>query len=759
MTPRPLMHALPIVALAAIIVLAAGCSTTAPPREVAPDPQRQFEAPPPEPMPPPAQEPPPPAPSLRTIEPGTGRFINEEAASRPVPGPGPAGEVTFNFEGESLHAVVKAILGDFLQQNYVMAPGVQGTVTFSTAQPLRADQALSILEMLLRWNNATLVWENGRYTILPVAQAIPGNLVPRMGPLANQRGFEVRAVPLEFISATEMEKLLKPYAKPDAIVSVDNQRRMIVLAGTRSELANYLQTIEIFDVDWLAGMSVGIFPLQQTEVGKIIPQLEEVFGTGADTPLAGLFRFLPLEGINSVLVITSRADYLERAEDFLDKLDIGIGEVGQRLYVYEVKNVKAADLADTLGSVFGVRASGVTRSEGDAGDLLVPGLEPVEVSTVGSGDVRTPSRRRDAQPGGAGATGDGPSGPVVDSAGGISLAGGEDIGITAVEESNSLLIRSTATQWESIRRAIDRLDVIPLQVHIEAKVIRVALNDSLRYGVEWFFEEGIAGLGSTSGGDGEDGEGEGTDPIGDGTSLRDLARNRDIWGDIGGTVGSGGVNWTFVGPNSAAVIQALDDVSDVTVVSAPSLVVLNNKQASINVGSQIPVASTYFNPVGGGSTPGTGDFQQTLVQFRQVGVQLDVTPRVNPGGLVFMEISQTESEPGSGDAVGGNSPVDNRDINTEVAVQSGQTVVLGGLIRTQRNTSEGGVPFLSRIPILGALFGTKSEANTREELLVMITPTVIRNPQDAADLAEEYRSKFRALEPLRTEIEPRPVED
>ena len=143
---------------------------------------------------------------------GSGSFINRDLASRGPAGAGASGEVTFNFEGESLHAVVKAILGDFLQENYVIAPGVQGTVTFSTAKPLRGDQALSILEMLLRWNNATAVWQDGRYTILPVAQALPGNLTPRTGPAGSARGYEVRAVPLQFISAVEMEKLLKPYA-------------------------------------------------------------------------------------------------------------------------------------------------------------------------------------------------------------------------------------------------------------------------------------------------------------------------------------------------------------------------------------------------------------------------------------------------------------------------------------------------------------------------------------------------------------------
>ncbi len=254
---------------------------------------------------------------------GSGVFINQDAARQTSPGPGPTGEVSFNFEGESLHAVVKAILGDFLQQNYVIAPGVQGNVTFSTAKPLRADQALSILEMLLRWNNVTMIWQDGRYTILPVQQALPGNLTPRIGALQNMRGYEVRAVPLQFISAVEMEKLLKPYAKPEALVNVDAARNMIVLAGSRAELENYLHTVSVFDVDWLAGMSVGVFKLTQTEATKTVTELEKLFGEGSNTPMACMFRFLPLEGINAILVITPQPKYLTRIEEWIERFDLG----------------------------------------------------------------------------------------------------------------------------------------------------------------------------------------------------------------------------------------------------------------------------------------------------------------------------------------------------------------------------------------------------------------------------------------------------
>ena len=198
----------------------------------------------------------------------------------------------------------------------------------------------------------------------------------------------------------------------------------------------------------------------------------------------------------------------------------------------------------------------------------------------------------------------------------------------------------------------------------------------------------------------------------------------------------------------------MDQVGDVTVLSAPSLVVLNNKQGSINVGTQIPVVSTFINNniIGGGTDP--GNIGTSSVQFRQTGLTLSVTPRVNPGGLVFMEIQQEDSGRGSGAAVGGNVPIDTRTIETEVAVQSGNTVVLGGLITQSSGNSSSGVPFLSRIPLIGALFGNRSTDSDRDELIILITPRVIRSTDDARAITEEYRRRFRGLKPLDNEFEP-----
>lgn len=642
-------------------------------------------------------------PAPPSITRGNGQVINQRVAAQPPPSLASSGEATFNFEGESLHAVVKAILGDLLQQNYVIAPGVQGTVTLATPRPVSGSQAMSLLEMVLGWNNARMIWSDGRWNVVPSDQALAGNLSPRTGSPANARGYEVRAVPLKYISATEMEKLLKPYARDRAVVQVDTARNLIVVAGTRAELQNYLRTIEIFDVDWLSGMSVGVFTLQSAEASKVVTELEKVFGEGGKTPLAGMFRFMPLQGQNAVMVITPQARYLGQIESWIERMDAG-GE-GSRLYVYEVKYVKAVDLAEQLGTVYGNASTIKTTAPS-----LMPGLEPVEVRTTEMPPADAPLSKPAAS-------------AIGDSSQTLSIAGGE-VGISAVEESNSLLVRASPGQWESIRRAIDRLDSMPLQVHIEAQVVEVKLIGELSYGVSWFFGNDIAAATRPT-------TNALSDFVNSGTSIRPAP---------------GGATFTFLGPSAQVILSTLDSVSDVHVLSAPSVLVRNNVEADFSSGQQIPVASTILNNNGNTNTDNT----YSQVQFRQTGVSLKVKPRISSNGMVFMEVTQDVSSPSpSGPVIGGNISVDTNKLHTEVGVQSGETIVLAGLIKTEQGKGSSGIPYLSRIPVIGGLFGAQNQTNNRQEVLVLITPTVIRDPAEARRMTDEYGERFRGLDPLR----------
>ncbi len=677
------------------------------------------------------------APAAR-IERGSGVFINEAVAAR---GPGAAqeGDVVFNFENQPIQAVIKAILGDLLEENYIIAPGVQGNVTFSTSKPINGAQARAVLETLLSWNNLALVYRDGRYTVLPVGQAIPGNLRPRFAAASAARGYEVRVVPLKFIAPSEMEKLLAPYVKQGAIVRADNARAMIVLAGTPGELQTYLETVEIFDVDWLAGMSIGVFPLERVEAKTVVPELEKVFGEGGATPLAGMFRFMPIERMNAVLVITPQPKYLEEAQRWLARLDRGGSEAGAQLFVYYVKNVKATDLAENLTEIFtGRRSSGGGSGRDSSIAGVVPGVESIEIRSLNnSKSDATPSAP--VQPV--------PPPPPSGGGDGIAIVESDDIRISAIEESNALLIRATPGQYDAIEAAIKRLDIEPLQVHIEAQIVQVDLSNNLSFGVKWFFEN------SSSGNAGVSDFRQRVRRFGQANESTNRA-----WNSFAGSASDTGLAWTFLNTSAEAILSALQSETNVVVLSAPSLVVLNNKEASINVGTQIPVVSSFLNTgtglINGGTGTGTGtgtgfnNFGQSYVQFRDTGLILSVTPRVNPGGLVYMEIKQEQSDPGASVDATGNVPVNRRVVETEIAVQSGETVLLAGLIRDSNTSGKAGVPGLMKIPLLGRLFGNTNRDGTRQELLVLIKPTVIGSANEARSLTEEYKQRFKGMRPL-----------
>lgn len=687
---------------------------------------------------------------------GSGTMINQGAASAPAPtlGMASSGSATFNFEGESVQAVVKAILGDMLGQNYVIAPGVQGTVTLATPNPVSPAQALNLLEMVLGWNNARMVFSGGRYNIVPADQALAGTVAPSTASPSAARGFEVRVVPLKFISASEMKKVLEPYARPNAIVGTDPARNVITLGGTRAELENYLRTVQIFDVDWLSGMSVGVFPIQSGKAEKVSADLEKVFGEQSKTPSAGMFRFMPLENANAVLVITPQPRYLDQIQQWLDRIDSAGG--GVRLFSYELKYIKAKDLADRLSEVFG----GGRGNSGGSPSLVPGGVVNMLGNNGGSADrdeiLGSSSGATGGSIGGAsdGASQSGTSGsfggsngsgmlqlqPSTNQNGSVTLdVEGGKVGVSAVAETNTLIVRATAQAWSSIRDVIEKLDVMPMQVHIEAQIAEVTLTGDLQYGVNWYFENAV------------------TNPFnsdGSGGPALPSAAGRRIWGDISGSITNNGVAWTFLGKNAAAIISALDQVTNLRLLQTPSVFVRNNAEATLNVGSRIPINSTSINT-------GLGtDASYSSVQYIDTGVILKVRPRVTKDGMVFLDIVQEVSTPGArpaactaATATTINSAACNVDINTrrvktEAAVQNGDTIMLAGLIDDNTSDGSNGIPFLSKLPVVGALFGRKTQNSSRREVIVLITPSIVRNPQEARDLTDEYGAKFNAMKPL-----------
>ena len=539
-----------------------------------------------------------------------------------------------------------------------------------------------------------------------------------------------------------MATLLKPYAKADAIVSIDPNRSLLVLAGTPTELANYQRTIDTFDVDWLTGMSIGVFAMQHVEVTKLLPDLEKIFGSKGESPLAGMFRFMPIEQTNSIVVITPQREYLKQAEEWLLRLDRGGSENATQLYVYNVKNLKAPDLADYLSEIF-LGTTGTRRSS--TSGSVAPGLRPTTLGGMGgSGGANAMSYGSSLRP----QSNQEKSAPV--SSGSASTAatprrqeGNRHPHLRRSRKTTSCMIQATPLEWDRIESAIRKLDVVPLQVQIEARILEVSLTGNLSFGVQWY----LNGLMGTATGSAQE---NGRYPIEFSGNRWDRHRlELGATGNVAPT-NDGGFFYSFLSRNFEVAINALESNGTAKSLAAPSLLVMNNQEAQINVGQQIPVQQTYFTGLTGvsntGNTVGSG---YGTVQYLNTGVTLNVKPRVNPGGLVYLDIQQEVSNPGPTPTTGnGNPPINQRQLQTQVAVQSGETLMLGGLIQDNRTDGQTGLPLVSRVPILRNLFGSTKIGKNRTELIVLITPRVISSVDEARQVTLEYSRQFESLTPL-----------
>lgn len=626
---------------------------------------------------------------------GSGAFINRSVAQRPA-AQKVEGDVTLNFDNTAITEVVKVVLGDILGENYVIDPAIKGNVSLKTSQPVKRDALLPILEELLKMNGAAMSWDGTMYRVAPLASAMRGGtprLAQRGAPM--MPGYGAQIFPLRYISAKEMLKILEGMVPKENLLLVDEHRNLLVLGGTSQELEGWRDTVEIFDVDWMAGYSVGVFPLQYADATSIGDELKRIVGEHMNADSAGMIKIESLDRLNALMVLTPQPRYLERMRVWIERLDRIGDEPGIRLYTYEVKNRKASELASVLTSVFG--EEGRSR-EGARPAGLAPGTTPVKLSTMSEGAPKAP------------APANGSGGALQE----LHLPAGGQVRIVADESNNSILIMASARDFQVIESALKRLDVQEMQVLIEASILEVSLTDELSYGLEWYFKNNDVYKGK----------------IGEG--LLDLNDSLGIGAAIPG------FSYTLSGNGVvSAVLNALANDSKLNVISSPSLMVLDNRTARISVGDQVPVKSET-------ATTDAGVIIESI-QFKDTGVQLEVTPRINSGGLITMEIRQDVTDVGEPEVATGQRSFRQRNIQSTIAIQNGDTIMLGGLITENDTGSESGVPFLRDIPVLGGLFGRTTESNRRTELVVLITPRVVRNSNDARMLTEEYRLRMNNM--------------
>ncbi|WP_298718579.1 type II secretion system secretin GspD [uncultured Oceanisphaera sp.] len=615
---------------------------------------------------------------------GSGNFVKLGQASKTPMNTATPGDITLNFQGSDIAEVVKTILGDILQLNYSLDERIRGQVYLQTNTPIRQDDLLPTLENLLQTHGAALVHSNGLFNVVPAGEVPPSALNPRLTPTA-ERGYQMLILPLRYIGAREMEKILEPVKPRQGAMMVDDRRNMLTLVGSRDELVNIRDTVNLFDVDQLRGMSVGLFRLQASSADVIANELEAIFGDQAEGPLAGMVRYLPIERLNALLVITPQERYLTDARVWIERLDRAENPRGLNMYVYHVQNGKADHLATLLNQLFD------SQRRNSAGSSQTPATQPAE---------------------------DGAPLQITTGINAANLDVGE-VSVIADTERNALVVMAASADYQKVEQAIKRLDQLPLQVLVEATIVEVSLDDELRYGLQWYFKNQLGG---------------GRSGVGAIGSL-------PIPSPFDGGLAASASYEVFNASGTRALLTALASDSKVNVISSPTLMVLDNQKALIRVGDQVPIRTSETTNL----NSDVGNVTSTI-QYRDTGVLLEVTPRVNSGGMVVLELVQEVNDVATTTSSNIQSPtITQRKIDTRVAVQSGETLVLGGLIRENKSQDSQGVPGIRHVPILGWLFGSSGTNVRRTELVVLITPTAVANPADARAVTQEYRSKLQQV--------------
>jgi len=651
------------------------------------------------------------------------------------------GEYSLNFDDADLGEVAKVILSDILGKNYTISPQVTGKVTLQTTKPLTKEELMPTLDMLLGVNNAALVNQNGMYLIKPASEAVYSASVRTMGGMPS--GYQTRVIPVRNVSASEIADILKPLLPEKSLLQADPSRNILLVAGSGSELSRVMELVSIFDVDVLKGRSFALFTPAHVDASRIIEELDQIFNNGAKKDKEGgdssFFRFIEIERLNAVLAITHQASYLRDIENWVLRLDKTNTEAGGGVNVYRAQHVSALDLADTLNDIFG---SGTSRRSKSAS--IASGRKALSASNKKTGSGGTTGSSA-GNTGNTGSTGKSDimadrslSDRTQSNAGNRGLTGSAtggnsempNVKIIADEGNNALIIVASSEEYAKIQRVLKQLDVLPMQVMVDATIVEVTLNDDLKYGLQWYFSHNNGGVNHIDGG-----SAQGIDVI---SLTKEAAK----------TLTTGGFSYAF-SANSGdiqAVLNATAKNNNLNVISSPSLMVLNNQEASIKVGDSVPIrssVSTNLTAGGANSTP----IQTSSIQMIDTGVSLLVRPRVNAGGLVLMDILQSVNDAKKTDTSANiDSPtISKREIESSVAVQSGETIVLGGLIQEKNDYLRDGVPLLHEIPLIGPLFGGTTRNKDKTELVVLLTPRVMKSRQDALDVTEEFKRKLSGI--------------
>ena len=598
------------------------------------------------------------------------------------------GDIDLTFEGADIREVLRVVLGDLLGANYVVDPNVTGTVSLTTNRPLRREDLLPVLEGVLASQGVRILnyGQTLRVTRNPDAEALA------QGGISTGAGGSFRVFTLDHMSVADMRNILEPMLPQGSISGANEARGIIIASGSAAVLRLAAGTVDIFDVDQMAGQTSALVTLESGDARTVVAELASIFGAGGTrVGEQGPLQLLPIERMNGVLILSRQRALVEQAREWIYRLDRRSDPTEKRVYVYYVQHGGAQRLADALKEIVGNRAPAAGATP-----------EPTPVSATAAG-AQTAAQA-------------------------AARLFGDDIRIAIDGERNALLIATSPANFRIVEEVLTRLDIQPLQVLIEASIFEVTLGDTLRFGLQYALNTG--GIGGAD---------RGIIGLGRGTATSNGPGSiiRQVISPI-----TPGFNFTLEGAAATKlVIDALSDLTEVNMLSSPNVIVLNNNTAALNVGDEVPIITQSTT-----SAVTDNPLIVNTVQYRQTGVSLEVTPQANASGMVTLQLSQTVSDVRVTTSSTIDSPtIQNRSLLSTVTVRSGETIMLGGLIREQASTTKSGIPLLNDLPLLGPLFGFNQRTANRTELVALIRPVIIGSAEEAAAVTTTLRNKFLGL--------------
>jgi len=599
-----------------------------------------------------------------------------------------------NMEDAELYDVVLFFI-DLLELNCIIEPTIQGKITIHTSGDIYREDLLPLFYQILEANGMTAVKEGKYYRIVNMGNA-SHTAIPVSGiddPKSTTPGMLTQIVPLQSISTEEMVSILTPFMSETGSIISHGESNTLLIIDTKNNMEKLLQLVRTFDVSLLDSVKHRFFWIEHIGCSEVAKTLSELvsFYEKEDSKI----KIITLEKLNALLVFSNDDLFFDKIESLIGEIDIPGMDVEPHIYLYFLKNSRAADIVGILDAIFAKNKEEKTeiikeKNKEDT-DRGVAGSNPF-MDGKKPESVKKTTKRSFAAP---------------DDYGSGSLR--SEMKITQDEIRNVLIIKAIPSDYRIIEKVIKRLDILPRQVMISVTIADIQLDDDMELGVEWNFLKKNTDMGDTP-------------------SFFNVA------------TGSAGLLYS-VGQLSKwkATLAALAQKKRVDIVATPSILASDNIAASIDISTEIPVASAQIQYDNDNT-----DKTQTDIQYRNTGIILNVTPHINEYGLVTLEVQQEVSEQSSPVQVGNASYPSffKRSVKTTLTVNSGQTIAIGGLIREIKTDASAGVPFLSQIPLIGWLFGTQERGGSKSELILLLTPTVIATPDDIDAVTREFTTKI-----------------